>query len=75
MTLRIIGTAVFLVWLGVGIRPRIVFSKWTQKYRLYKELQKKLDERLDFERCCGRRKTQAVAGVKSSYPYLDSAPL
>jgi len=38
------------VWLGVGIRQWIVFSKWTQKYRLYKELQKRLDERLDFDR-------------------------
>lgn len=42
--------AVFLFWLGVGIRQWIVFSKWTQKYRLYKELQKKLDERLDFDK-------------------------
>jgi hypothetical protein len=42
--------AVFLFWLGVGIRQWIVFSKWTQKYRVYKELQKKLDERLDFDK-------------------------
>jgi hypothetical protein len=45
--------AVFLFWLGVGIRQWIVFSKWTQKYRLYKELQKKLDERLDFDKRAG----------------------
>lgn len=50
VALPIIATAVFLVWLGVGIRQWIVFSKWTQKYRLYKELQKRLDERLDFDR-------------------------
>ena len=42
--------AVFLFWLGVGIKQWIIFSKWTQKYHLYKELQKKLDERLDFDR-------------------------
>ena len=42
--------SVFLLWLGVGIRQWIVFSKWTQKYRLYKELQKRLDERLDFDK-------------------------
>lgn len=50
IALPIIGAAVFLVWLGVGIRQWIVFSKWMQKYRLYKELQKRLDERLDFDR-------------------------
>ena len=32
------------------IRQWIVFSKSTQKYRLYKELQKRLDERLDFDK-------------------------
>jgi energy-coupling factor transporter transmembrane protein EcfT len=46
----IIGGAVFLVWLGVGIRQWIVFSKWTQKYRMYKEVQKKVEESLDFEK-------------------------
>jgi hypothetical protein len=45
----IIGGAVFLVWLGVGIRQWIVFSKWTQKYRMYKEVQKKVEESLNFE--------------------------
>jgi energy-coupling factor transporter transmembrane protein EcfT len=46
----IIGGAVFLVWLGIGIRQWIVFSKWTQKYRMYKEAQKKVEESLDFEK-------------------------
>jgi hypothetical protein len=46
----IIGGAVFLVWLGVGIRQWIVFSKWTQKYSMYKEVQKKVEESLDFEK-------------------------
>src|SRR5918996_2287880 len=46
----IIGGAVFLIWLGVGIRQWIVFSKWTQKYRMYKEVQKKVEESLDFEK-------------------------
>ncbi|HYZ94172.1 MAG TPA: hypothetical protein VE566_00260 [Nitrososphaeraceae archaeon] len=44
----IIGGVVFLVWLGVGIRQWIVFSRWTQKYRKYKEEQKKVEESLDF---------------------------
>lgn len=46
----VVYSAVPLLWLGVGIRQWIVFSKWTQKYRLYKELQKRLDERLDFDK-------------------------
>jgi energy-coupling factor transporter transmembrane protein EcfT len=50
VALPIIAAAVFLVWLGVGIRQWIVFSRWSRKYRMYKELQKKLDERLDFDK-------------------------
>jgi energy-coupling factor transporter transmembrane protein EcfT len=46
----IIGGAIFLVWLGVGIRQWIVISVWTQKYRIYKEVQKKVEESLDFEK-------------------------
>jgi hypothetical protein len=46
----VVYSAVFLFWLGVGIRQWIVFSKWTKKYRLYKKLQKRLDERLDFDK-------------------------
>ncbi|MEW6604919.1 MAG: hypothetical protein AB1351_09580 [Thermoproteota archaeon] len=50
VALPVIAVAVFAVWLGVGIRQWIVFSKWTQKYQLYKELQRRLDERLDFDK-------------------------
>lgn len=46
----IVGASVFLLWLGIGIRQWIVFSRWKRKYQLYKELQKKLDERLDFDK-------------------------
>ena len=46
----IIGGAVFLVWLGVGIRQWIVFSKWLRKFRLYKKRQKELEDLLDFEK-------------------------
>jgi hypothetical protein len=41
---------VFLVWLGVGIRQWIVFSRWKRKYQVYKALQKKVEESLDFEK-------------------------
>jgi hypothetical protein len=46
----IIGGAVFLAWLGVGVRQWIVFSKWLRKFRLYKERQKELEDILDFEK-------------------------
>ncbi len=43
----VIGTVLF--WLGVGIRQWFVFSKWTKKYKQYKDLQKKIDEKLDYD--------------------------
>ena len=46
----IIGGAVFLAWLGVGIRQWMVFSGWLRKFRLYKERQKELEDLLDFEK-------------------------
>jgi hypothetical protein len=38
-----------LIWLGIGIRQWLVLSKWTRKYERYKELQKRIDEKLDFD--------------------------
>ena len=43
----VIGTILF--WLGIGIRQWFVLSKWTKKYKQYKELQKKIDEKLDYD--------------------------
>jgi hypothetical protein len=40
----VIGTVLF--WLGIGIRQWFVLSKWTKKYKQYKQLQKKVDEKL-----------------------------
>lgn len=40
---------VVLVWIGIGIRQWLVLSKWTKKYGQYKELQKKIDEKLDYD--------------------------
>lgn len=54
----VVYSLVFLGWLGVGIRQWIVFSRWTQKYRLYKEVQKKLDERLDFDKGSNKEEGQ-----------------
>jgi hypothetical protein len=49
---RIVGytaIAVAAIFLGIGARQWIVLSTWTKKYKSYKELQKKIDEKLDFE--------------------------
>ena len=46
----IIGGAVFLVWLGVGIRQWMVFSRWKRRYQEYNKSRKKVDESLDFEK-------------------------
>src|SRR5918996_4374263 len=43
----VIGTILF--WIGIGIRQWFVLSKWTKKYKQYKQLQKKVDEKLDYD--------------------------
>ena len=43
----VIGTILF--WIGIGIRQWFVFSKWTKKYKQYKDLQKKIEEKLDYD--------------------------
>jgi hypothetical protein len=43
---RIIPILVSIVWLGIGIRQWFVLSKWSKKYERYKQLQKKIDEKL-----------------------------
>lgn len=45
--LPLIPVVVVLVWLGIGIRQWFVLSKWDKKYKKYKELQTKIDEKLD----------------------------
>jgi hypothetical protein len=46
---RIIPILIFIVWLVIGIRQWFVLSKWTKRYERYKELQKKIDEKLDYD--------------------------
>ena len=38
-----------LVWKGIGILQWLVLSKRTKKYWQYKELQKMIDEKLDYD--------------------------
>ena len=44
---RIVPILVSLIWLGIGIRQWFVLSRWSKKYERYKELQKRVDEKLD----------------------------
>lgn len=46
---RAIVIVFVLAWIVIGIRQWFVLSKWTQRYEIYKELQKKIDEKLDYE--------------------------
>jgi hypothetical protein len=43
---RLIPILISIIWLGIGIRQWFVLSKWTKRYERYKELQKKVDEKL-----------------------------
>jgi hypothetical protein len=47
--IRVIPILIFIVWLGIGIRQWFVLSKWTKRYERYKKLQKKIDEKLDYD--------------------------
>ena len=38
------------IFIALGVRQWTLLSKWTRRYRAYKELQKKVDEKLDFEK-------------------------
>ncbi len=49
---RLVGyftIAVAIVFLAVGVRQWMVLSKWTERYKAYQELQRKIDAKLDFE--------------------------
>jgi cell division protein FtsL len=46
---RAIVIVFVLAWIAIGIRQWLVLSKWTKRYELYKELQKKIDEKLKFD--------------------------
>ena len=46
---RAIVIVFVLAWIVVGVRQWFVLSKWTQRYEIYKEMQKKIDEKLDYD--------------------------
>ena len=53
---RIIPFLISIIWLGIGIWQWFVLSKWTKKYERYKELQKKIDEKLNDDNIDDRNK-------------------
>ena len=44
---QMIIIVISLVWLGVGIRQWVVFSKWDKKYQQFKAKQKEIDKELE----------------------------
>ena len=49
---RLVGYVTILIaffFLAIGVRQWMLLSKWTGRYKRFKELQKKVDEKLDFE--------------------------
>jgi protein-S-isoprenylcysteine O-methyltransferase Ste14 len=40
---------VALLFLAIGVRQWMVLSKWTARYKAYKDSQAKIDSKLDFE--------------------------
>jgi high-affinity Fe2+/Pb2+ permease len=50
---RLVGYVTIIiaaVFLAIGVRQWLILSKWTSNYKKYKELQKKVDAQLDFEK-------------------------
>jgi hypothetical protein len=50
---RLVGyitIAVAVLFLALGVRQWLILSKWTSRYKVYKEMQKRIDEKLDFEK-------------------------
>ena len=52
-----IVAGVVIAWIVLGIRQWLILNKWTAKYEAYKELQRKIDEKLDFEEDEGEKKS------------------
>jgi hypothetical protein len=45
----VVAILIAIVFIAVGVRQWMTFSKWTERYKAYKELQAKIDAKLDFE--------------------------
>ena len=49
MLAGIVTIVVAVAFLAIGVRQWITLSKWTKRFKAYQRLQKKIDEKLDFE--------------------------
>ncbi len=45
----IVAVVIAAIFLLIGARQWMLLSDWTRKYKAYKEQQKKIDDKLDFE--------------------------
>jgi hypothetical protein len=45
----IVTILIAIVFIAVGLKQWMTLSKWTERYKAYKELQAKIDAKLDFE--------------------------
>jgi hypothetical protein len=45
----VVAIVIAAIFLLIGARQWMLLSDWTRKYKMYKEQQKKIDEKLDFE--------------------------
>jgi hypothetical protein len=45
----IVTILIALVFVAVAVNQWMALSKWTERYKAYKELQRKIDAKLDFE--------------------------
>ncbi|MDA4132511.1 MAG: hypothetical protein OK454_05215 [Thaumarchaeota archaeon] len=45
----IVTIVIAVAFIAVGVRQWVTLSKWTERYKAYKELQAKIDAKLDFE--------------------------
>ena len=57
MVAGIVTIFIAAAFVVIGVRQFLVLSRWTKRYKAYKELQEKIDAELDFE---GATSTKAV---------------
>ena len=48
MLAGIVTIIIAAAFVAIGVRQSLVLSKWTERYKAYKELQAKIDAKLDF---------------------------
>jgi hypothetical protein len=49
MVVGYITVVIAVAFLAIGARQWMLLSKWTERYKAYQELQRKIDAKLDFE--------------------------